>query len=241
MKLLNYGQRLYAPVNDGSEGGASGAGSPAVFDQAAFSAQILGDVSKAITAQLKTFKADLAKAPVVKAADVIDPNPDIDHAAGVVKPSSDPALAAQFKALERQNKLLLEQFGVIQKQAADTNAAAETKERHSSIRDTLAGFQFGSDAQRDTAFRIFRDDIRREADGSLVGGADGAPLKEFVTEQMKNHSYLLAVKDVGSAGARGGRVQGGVKAVDLDSIRPGMSAADLAAASAEISAALLGR
>jgi hypothetical protein len=238
--MLRFNRSSLFAANDDGAGG--GGGIPAAFDPAAFQTSLLGEVNKTLNGFAKSFKLDLGKlTAAAQSALVTDPNPDIDLAAGAVKPPSDPALAAQFKAMERQNRLLTEQFAAMQKTNEATTAAAEVKERHSSIRDTLAGFQFGSESQRDTAFRIFKDDIKRTADGSLVGGADEAPLKEYVTAQMANHAYLLAAKSVDSAGARNGGRQAGVKSVDFDAIKQGMSAADMSAAAAQISAVLAGQ
>jgi uncharacterized coiled-coil protein SlyX len=235
--MIDYSRgALFEAVDDGTGGG----GNSAAFDPAAFQASLLGEVNKTLTGFMKTLKTDIGKiTSAAPSATVTDPDPAKDDAQpGDGKTSTDSVLAAQLKTLERQNRVLQEQFQSIQKQAEATKAEAETKERHSAIRDALANFSFGSDAQRDTAFRIFRDEIKRTADGLLVGGADEAPLKEYITDQMKQHAYLLSTKDVASAGARSGRPQAAGKNIDLNSIKPGMSAAELAAATAAISAAL---
>lgn len=257
MKLLNYGQSLFAPVNDGTEGsggGTGGSSSAAAFDQAAFTATILGEFNKALAAQAKVFKADLAKLATAKPA-TVTPTPDPDPVSDPIptetgtgdKAKADPVLQARLLLMEKklrdQASQFETQFAANKKATDEQNAAVELRDRHAAIREQLASptLQFGSDAQRDTAFRIFSADIRRLEDNSLVGGAGDLPLREYIGETMKAHQYLLAPKDVAGAGARGGKGSSGAHAVDIDSIKPGMSAGDLAAATAEISAVLAGR
>ena len=120
-----------------------------------------------------------------------------------------------------------------------TKAAAEKKELDAIVRTSLNKFKFADDQAGEDAFEIFGSKVKRNDDGAFVG-PDGTPLAQYLEEGMRAKQYLLAPKEAGAAGARpGGKGPGGVKAVDFDSIKPGMSAADVAATAAEINALVL--
>jgi len=237
MKLLHLSQSLFAPVDDGS-GGGGGAGSPAVFDQAAFSAQILASVNKALTGFQTTYKADFAKLQAPPAA-VVDPaivDPDLADK-GVVKPPADPALAAQLRVLERRLKEAEDRGLTLKTESDATKLAAEKKEQDATVRTKLNKFKFADDAAAEDAFEIFGSKVKRNDEGAFVG-ADGTPLDQYLEEGMRAKPYLLAPKDAGSAGARNGKGPGGGKAFEYEDIKAGMSQADIVAASQAIAAAL---
>ncbi len=97
----------------------------------------------------------------------------------------------------------------------------------------------------ETALMVVSPSIKKNEDGTFVGG-DNLPVKEFVKDFITtNHAYLL--KPVGGPGAgatansgtgRGAGAGAGSKAVDIDKIKPGMSAEDRAATLSEISRVL---
>jgi hypothetical protein len=234
MKLLRYMQGpLYDAVPDDGAGG--GGGTPAAFDHVAFRAQILGDVTKLFTGFGATLKADLAKITTVTPVAAVEPVVP-DAAGGGAKPPIDPALAAQIRALERTNKELADKFTLSQTQSAAKEAVANKKEQDAIVRTKLNKFKFADEAAAQDAFDIFGAKVKRTEDGAFVGG-DGTPLDQFLEEGMRTKQYLLAPKDVSGGGARPGGAggNGGSKAVDLNTIKPGMTPAELAAASARIS------
>lgn len=112
-----------------------------------------------------------------------------------------------------------------------TKQDAETKELHAQIRTSLSDFPFVSDSARELAFNNLKDRISKK--GSALFGPDDVPLKDFLANELEQtYDFLLSKKDVGGAGATGGgRRDAGI---DLDDIRPGMSAEQLAAARAQI-------
>ncbi len=81
-------------------------------------------------------------------------------------------------------------------------------------------------AKVDLAYRAVKDDVYRSEDGRLMaqGGAD---MREYLTQFVNENPELLPARMSGgsgaSAGQRGGDGGGGI---DLNMIRPGMSAED---------------
>lgn len=231
---------LYETVQDGAGGGG---GTPGGFDAAAFQAQILEGVNKTLNGFAKTFKADIVKlttpvTPVVAA----DPDPAItpDPAASGVKPPADPALAAELRARDRQIKELSAQFAAMKLESDATKASAEKKELDATVRTKLNKYKFADDSAAEDAFEIFGSKVKRNDDGAFVG-SDGTPLDQFLEEGIRSKPYLLAPKDVTGGGARnGGSVNHGVQ-MDMESIKPGMSAAEVAAVSAQILAVMPNR
>jgi len=241
MKLLAY---MPGPLFDAlpNEGGGGGAGTPAAFDPAAFRTQLLGDVTKLFGSFTTSLKADFAKltptvAPPPVPVEPVEPPAPITAATGGDKTPAELAFAAQIRAMERRLKDA-EDRGVALKTESDaTRAAADKKELDAAVRTELSKFQYADAAAAQDAFDIFGSKIKRNEDGDF-GGPDGTPIALYLAEAMRSKPYLLAMKDTGGAGARPGGTGGpGApgKAFDLNNIKPGMKAEDLAAASARIS------
>src|SRR3984957_17148439 len=99
---------------------------------------------------------------------------------------------------------------------------AELADRSSTIRAELQKLGV---AKVDLAYRAVKDDVYRSEDGRLMaqGGAD---IREYLTQFVNENPELLPARLSGgsgaSAGQRGSGTGGG--GVDLDMIRPGMSA-----------------
>jgi hypothetical protein len=79
-------------------------------------------------------------------------------------------------------------------------------------------------AKVDLAYRAVKDDVYRSEDGRLMGQG-GADIREYLTTFVNENPELLPARMSGGSGAgvgqRGGVSGGGV---DIDMIRPGMSA-----------------
>jgi len=100
-----------------------------------------------------------------------------------------------------------------------TEAAAKEKERLSLIRTELAKHGLAEHSV-DDAFRFFRDEVKVNEAGDLVGG-DDVPLADFVKATVEKRAHWLPPKPAGGAGAKpgsGGKPSG----VTLDDIQPGM-------------------
>lgn len=103
--------------------------------------------------------------------------------------------------------------------------AAELADRSSAIRAELQKLGV---AKVDLAYRAVKDDVYRSEDGRLMaqGGAD---IREYLTQFVNENPELLPARMSGgsgaSAGSRGADLGGG-GGIDLNMIRPGMSAED---------------
>jgi hypothetical protein len=211
-------------LRDGEPQGGGGGGA---FDPAKFKSELLAEVS----GLLKVSLADLAKQlkPPEPKPDGKPPEPKPDGKDEGGKPA-DPALAAmQAQMREMQSKL-----EAAEKQRQDAITASEQRERTSAIRAKLGDFQFASDAARESALRILDGDIVRGEDGNLYGPDKTTPFDKHIAKALEEtHDYLLKPKDVGGSGAHNA---GGKRTppVDLNDIKPGMSAEDRQRVLAEI-------
>lgn len=104
-------------------------------------------------------------------------------------------------------------------------AKAEEAERSSAVRAEL---QRMGVAKIDLAYRAVKDDIYRSEDGRLLAQG-GAEMRDYLAQFVGENPELLPARVSGgsgaSAGPRGGGPERGV--VELDKIRPGMSAEEL--------------
>ncbi len=101
--------------------------------------------------------------------------------------------------------------------------AAEEADRSSTIRAELQKLGV---AKVDLAYRAVKDDVYRSEDGSLMaqGGAD---VREYLTRFVNENPELLPARMSGGSGASSGQRGGGIGmggGIDLEMIRPGMSA-----------------
>ena len=105
-----------------------------------------------------------------------------------------------------------------------SRARADEAERSATVRAEL---QRQGVAKLDLAYRAIRDEISRSEDGRLVA-RDGADLREYVTQFVAENPELLPARVSGGSGAVAGQKGGPLESgVDLDRIRPGMSAEEM--------------
>ncbi len=98
---------------------------------------------------------------------------------------------------------------------------AEEAERSSAIRTELQRLGV---AKIDLAYKAIKDDIIRSEDGKLQGQG-GAEIREYLAQFVGENPELLPARLAGGSGASAGqRSSTGMAGVDLDRIRPGMSA-----------------
>jgi hypothetical protein len=189
---------------------AGGDPKPGAFDPEAFKTDVLADFRKELNSAVKAMKNDFTK--LLKPTDPPAPGggdpppPAGDPPAGGKTPAEN-ALALELKTYKTASEARIK---ALETANLETAQKAEKTDRESKIRSELAKYQFANDKARETAFRIFSGDVTRAEDGSLV--ANELPFEKYIeTELPANHSYLLAPKDTGSAGARGGKSPGGKK------------------------------
>jgi hypothetical protein len=126
-------------------------------------------------------------------------------------------------AEERKRRESLEQRVnelVTENQKART--AAEAADRSATIRAELQKLGV---AKVELAYRAVKDDVYRGEDGKLMAQG-GAEIREYLTQFVNENPELLPARMSGGSGANAGPRGGGTGGcgVDLDMIRPGMSA-----------------
>jgi hypothetical protein len=110
---------------------------------------------------------------------------------------------------------------VTENQKARTQA--EAADRSSSIKAELQKLGV---AKVDLAYRAVKDDVYRSEDGRLMGQG-GADIREYLTTFVNENPELLPARMAGGSGATAGQRGGdGGGGIDLNMIRPGMSAED---------------
>lgn len=128
------------------------------------------------------------------------------------------ALRTNFEATKLQVKALEEG-----KKLAEENA--ERSDRHGKIKMALSGMQFANDRAGETAFQIVEPQVKRQDDGTVIGG-DNLPLEVFFRDFItREHPYLLkgtGAAGAGASGGGGGTGRGAVTA-DISMIKPGMT------------------
>jgi hypothetical protein len=113
--------------------------------------------------------------------------------------------------------------------------AAEKAERSAMIRAELQRLGV---AKVDLAYRAVQDDIFRTEDGRLLGHGEGGevPLKEYLKGFVSENPEFLPARISGGSGVTAAHraPRESAEAVDLDHIRPGMSAEEMERARKEI-------
>lgn len=223
MFSFNQRQLLREEAQVGSEGGGE---KPPVFDPAAFQTTLLAEIDKRVNGLDKKYKASFdgfkttletyrpkAEEPHVEDPKTGEKGPDLEKI----------AQQRRIDALEKRD-------AEREKTTAERERKAEEKERYSDIRAKLGGMQLAGDAEIETAFRLFRDEVRRDEEGGLIAGPDGEPFDKYMARQIQTvYPFLLPSRNVGGAGAaKGGNTANGV--FDIDKINPNMSKEDRAAA-----------
>lgn len=127
-------------------------------------------------------------------------------------------------AEERKRRESLEQRVnelVTENQKART--AAEEADRAATVRAELQKLGV---AKVELAYRAVKDDVYRSEDGRLMAQG-GAEIREYLKQFVNENPELLPARMAGGSGANVGQRGGmGGSGVDLDMIRPGMSAED---------------
>lgn len=190
-------------------GGAGGGGN--AFDASAFEKRLMDGVGKLIDGRLKDFKP----APAAGGNGDGGDGDGGDNGDGK-KPDG------KMTKLERELANMRTELDKERKSRTETEAKAKEMARVAAIKTALAKHQL-ADGAADDAFRFFRDEIKYNDAGELVGGADEVGIDEFVQKAVDSRAHWQPARQVGGAGATGGPVAGKHKPIDLDSIKPGMS------------------
>lgn len=116
-------------------------------------------------------------------------------------------------AEEMDIRAVLEELAEERRRRESLEKRVEEAERSSAIRAELQRLGV---AKLDLAYKAVKDEVPRE----------GGEMKEFLEKFVQENPELLPARLAGGSGARGGG-SGAAGAVDIDKIRPGMSAEEL--------------
>lgn len=147
---------------------------------------------------------------------------------------TEPAYKAELEEERRKRESMEKRLNELVEENRRTKARAETMERETLIRGELQRLGV---AKVDLAFKAVKDDIHREADGTLLArGTEGTvPVQEFLRKFVDDNPELLPARNLGGSGtSSSGRGSQSSPGIDLDSIRPGMSKEELARVRREI-------
>ena len=147
---------------------------------------------------------------------------------------TEPAYKAELEDERRKREVMEKRVNELVEENRRGKVKAETMERETFIKGELQRLGV---AKIDLAFKAVRDEIQREADGTLhARGVDGPmPVQEFLRKFVDENPELLPARNLGGSGtSTTGRGTQSSPGIDIDSIRPGMSKEDLARARKEI-------
>lgn len=133
---------------------------------------------------------------------------------------AEPAHRAELAEERRRRENLEQRVNELIAENERARAKAEEAERSAAVRAELQKLGV---AKIELAYRAVRDDIRRAEDGRLVA-PDGSEARDYLARFVGENPELLPARLGGGSGAVVGQRTSRSGGVDLDKIRPGMSA-----------------
>jgi hypothetical protein len=146
----------------------------------------------------------------------------------------DAALKGKLREERRRREELERRLNEMRQENRRTRQQAEEAERHSQIQDALR--EFGVQ-KTNLAFRLVKDEIFRTEEGDLYADSEGErmPYREYLKRFVLENPEFLPPRIAGGSGATGvERREFSRSGFDLERIRPGMSAEELAQAWKEV-------
>ena len=144
---------------------------------------------------------------------------------------SEPAYKTELQDEKRRRETLEQRVNELVAENERARAKAEEAERSSTIRAELQKLGV---AKVELAYKAVRDEIIRGDDGRLQA-QDGADYRDYLHRFVGDNPELLPARLTGGSGATSSQRNASASApVDLDKIRPGMSADELERARQEI-------
>ena len=145
------------------------------------------------------------------------------------KSKAEPAYKAELLDERKRRENLEQRVNELVEENRRSRAMAEEADRGVVIRAELQRLGV---AKVDLAFKAVKDEIVRAEDGRLVAkGAQGeVPARDFLTHFVNENPELLPARITGGSGVGASQklpASGGSSGVDLDKIKPGMSAEEL--------------
>ncbi|HBY60816.1 MAG TPA: hypothetical protein DEH78_13420 [Solibacterales bacterium] len=139
---------------------------------------------------------------------------------------AEPAYKAELLEERRRREQLERRVNELIEEATSSRRMAEEADRSAQIRSELQRLGV---SKVELAYRAVRDDITRSDDGKLIARSrqGEVPVTEYLKDFVSENPELLPARITGGSGIAGGKRQapaGG--GIDLDKIRPDMSAED---------------
>jgi hypothetical protein len=136
---------------------------------------------------------------------------------------SEPAYKAELMEERKRREQLERRLNELVEENKRSRKVAEEAERSTTIRAELQRIGV---AKVDLAFKAVKDEVVRADDGRLVvrGEQGEVGLKEYLTHFVSENPELLPARLSGGSGVTPTPKAAPAAAVDLDKIRPGMSA-----------------
>ena len=151
----------------------------------------------------------------------------IEEYAKVEQTKVEPAYKVELLEERKRREQLERRLNELVEENRRSREMAEEVERHSNIRSELQRLGV---TKVDLAFKAVRDDIKRGADGRLIAKTDNGEVgvREYLNSFLNDNPELLPGRIQGGSGAGSGHkapITAGT--IDIDKIRPGMSAEEL--------------
>lgn len=141
---------------------------------------------------------------------------------------AEPAYKNELAEERKRREQLERRVNELVQENARSRQMAEETDRSAAVRAELQKLGV---AKVDLAFKAVKDDIKRAEDGRLMGTGDQGTvnLREYLTHFVNENPEFLPARNLGGSGVVTGerRPSPAASAVDLDKIKPGMSAEDL--------------
>jgi hypothetical protein len=140
---------------------------------------------------------------------------------------AEPAYKAELIEERKRREQLEHRLNDLVEENKKSRAMAEEANRSSAIRAELQRLGV---AKVDLAFKAVKDDLYRAEDGRLLARTDSGEVgaREYLSHFVAENPELLPARIPGGSGASASqRTPQGPSSIDLDKIRPGMSAEEL--------------
>lgn len=149
---------------------------------------------------------------------------------------AEPAYKTELVEERKRREALEHRVNELAEENRRSRALAEEAERSASIRTELQRLGVG---KIDLAYKAVKDDVYRAEDGRLLANSVQGELglKEYLTQFVHDNPELLPARMTGGSGASANQkpAASGGGGIDLDKIKPGMSAEELEHVRHEIS------
>ena len=163
----------------------------------------------------------------------------VEEFARAEQAKTEPAYKVELQEERKRREQLERRLNELVEENKRTRQRAEEADRSSAIRAELQRLGVG---KVDLAFKAVKDDIARADDGRLVAKTDSGEvtMKEYLTGFVNANPEFLPARISGGSGisstqkAASGGGSAIDSAIDMDKIKPGMSAEDMERARQEI-------